>query len=324
MLQKNRLHSILKPFTSALLLTVLLISTLTTGCNNREEGKKLADAGITASERIAEYYDSLTQDLVDTMELESFRDGISGGGIFSDTAKKKLEDQITAIQARARLARGLGKTYSSLKDLTEYNAGAEVKESATNLADAIKGLPIIPGSAVIPSAIIGEISSDIADWKQSKDIRRGAELLLLTLVKIKELMEKETSAYKSISEERYNKASATIERLIQKEMVTSLPLLRKVPESLSLRLIDDGKPVKDQITQKGLIEVAKIRFYRQSLASANAADSEVSTLDSLIESHRNFGKERGSGISRVLAAIERAQTYLDEIQKLRQPPAEEN
>jgi len=55
-------------FISFFLITVLLWCGITS-CDNREEGKKLAEAGISASEKLAEYYDSLTEDAVDTAEF---------------------------------------------------------------------------------------------------------------------------------------------------------------------------------------------------------------------------------------------------------------
>lgn len=307
------------------LISTLLFSSIylsLAGCDNRATGTKLADAGIGGSEKIAQYYENLAEDAVDIMELEAFRDGISGGGIFQEADKSRLEKTIEAMRGRAKMARQLEQTYRSLRELSDYDAGGAVKESASALADAIKGLPGLPGSSVIPSAIIGEVGRDIAAWKQSRDIRRGAELLLLTHVKIKELMDKELDAYKSISEERFNKAGTTIETLISKEMVASLPLIKKVPESLGLKLVDEGKPVKDLITQKGLIEVAKVRFYRQYLASASLGDTTLTVLMDLIEAHRSFEKERGRGIGRALASIARAQVYIDQIQQLRNRPTE--
>lgn len=303
-----------------LVLTFLLL--MTTSCDKREEGKKLAETGISTSEKLAEYYDSLAQDAVDIMEFESYlavvRDTPISGG-----ARDDMEKTIIALRARARMARRLGATYGSLKDLTSYDAGGAVKESATNLADAIKGLPGLPGSAVIPSEIIGMVAEDITRWKQSKDIKRGVTLLLLTLDKTKELMTKELGAYESIAEERRNKAGNLIELLIQDEKVTSLSLLQKVPNALNLKLIDADKPVKEPNRKLALIAVAKMQFYRQSIASVSAGSASISTLESLIDSHRNFGKERGSGISRIAAGIERIQVYLDEIKKLREA-AQEN
>lgn len=314
---------------ATLLIFVISLSFLTVACDNREEGKKLADAGITSGEKIAEFYDSLAQDAVDTIEFESYL-SIENGTPINESARNNFEETIIAIRKRGQMARRLASSYRSLKDLASYDAGGAVKESATNLADSLKGLPILPGSSVIPSNIIGMLAEDIMDWKHSGDIRKGSKLLLLTLVKIKELMEKEKEAYESISEERGNKAGRIIESLIKRERVTSLPLLQKVPKSLNLQLIKADEPIKckndnseeDKLCQNfkdSLAEIAKVQFYRLSIASSGAASSALITLDGLIESHNSFGKEKGRGISQALAGIERLQAYLDEIKKLRQP-----
>lgn len=310
-------------------LLIVSVSALIVGCDNREEGKRLAESGIASGEKIAEFYDSLAQDAVDTIEFESYL-SIETGTPINEKAKADFEETIIAIRKRGQMMQRLASSYRTFKDLASYDAGGAVKESATNLAESIKGLPGLPGSNVIPSNIIGMVAEDITNWKQSGDIKKGAKLLVLTLVKIRELMEKEKEAYESISQERGNKAGRIIESLITNERVTSLPLLQKVPKSLSLQLIKSDEPVKCkndnseadkpcQNFKSALAEVAKSQFYRLSIASSGAAGSALTLLDALIESHNSFGKEKGRGISQVLAGIERVQAYLDEIKKIRQP-----
>jgi hypothetical protein len=131
-------------------------------------------------------------------------------------------------------------------------------------------------------------------------------------------MTKELPVYKSIPEERNNKVESVLKLMIQQKMVNAMPLIRKVPESLGLSLTGNPPATTAERVEQGLIEIVKVRFTRMSFASAAAGDSIVSLLDGLIDSHLGFGKERGSGISNLLAAIERAQVYVNEIQKLRE------
>lgn len=298
------------------LILLLLLAPLT-GCDNRAEGEQLAKAGAATAETLAKYYESLVQDALDIWELEAFNSSIRGIE-FSHAAQDNLQKQIDSLNARARLARGLMSTYNALKDLSSFDASGQVKESAEGLVGAIKGLPIFPASGINPAGIFGMIAEDITKWKQSKDIRKGSELILKVLERLTELFQKESQAYKSFATERGSKFENVIDFLIQNKMVLALPLLQKVPDSLGLKLAAADKPVESPETRAALVELARVRVRRIALMSAGAADGIMQSLGQLVSNHKEFQAKRGLSLETVMAGLERARAYIDEINKLRE------
>jgi hypothetical protein len=303
-----------------------------TGCDNRAEGEALAKTGAAAADTLAKYYDSLIQDTIDTWEFEAFNVSIrnsmgaaaAGGAApqhpitFDPALQSKLQEQLDALNARAKLARRLLATYNALKDLSTSDASGAVKSSAEALATEIAGLKVFPAGGVNPSTLFGMAASDIAAWKQSRDIRKGSKILLAIVEGMTKLFDAEKDAYKSITEERGNKALVVAQYLIENKMVLALPLLQKVPDSLGIKLAGADRPVDNAATIAGLVEMISVRMLRMATLSAGAADSMRAGLADLATAHQELQAKRGLSLDGVLAAVARTQDYVDEINKLRE------
>lgn len=295
------------------IILVILLKGLT-GCADPKGGVELATVGAKCASSLADYYDSLAQDTLDTWEMEAFIRTIRGME-FDQKDAALFQGQLDALKSRASMARNLASSYDALKNLASYDASKEVKEAATNLAGAINSIPDLPKSNIVPSGLFGQVAADLVSLKQSRDIRQGSKLLLEIVEKISELFNKETPAYKGISQERKNKINTVIVFLIREKRVAAWRLL-KVPDTLGLSWTQESAPV-DETTQKALINVAKVRVERLALLSANAADDIGLTLDRFIENQKRFLQKQPLGLDQILAALKKAQSYLDEITKLR-------
>ena len=313
---------------------VLLLSSMAglTGCDNRAEGEALAKSGAAAADTLAKYYDSLIQDTIDTWEFEAFNVSIrnsmsaaaAGGAApqnpitFDPRQQDLLQKRLDALNGRAKLARSLLATYNALKDLSTYDASGAVKGSAEALATEIVGLTRLPQAGIDPSNLFGMVAGDIAAWKQSRDIRKGSQILLRLVEDLTKLFDAEKDVYKSITEERGNKAIIVAQYLIENKMVLALPLLQKVPDSLGIKLAGADKPVDNAATIAGLVEMIRVRMLRMATLSAGAADNMRTALGNLATAHHELQAKRGLSLDGVLAAVARAQDYVDEINKLRE------
>lgn len=314
-------------------LLLSLVATLFTGCDNRAEALELAQNGAEAANKLGDFYDSLALDLTETMEYDYFISSIRGVPIDQDDIDR-LNLTITAIRARAKAARQLNGSYNKLRSLAEKDAGKAIGDAAVDLADSIKALPILPEAQVIPSQLIGMIASDIADWKQSKDIKKAVNLQAVVIAAFKKLITNERRAYESIAKERGDFAAIVIDYLIVNERATSLSLLQKVPSALGLKLVGGDAVVTCPVTvpptqplagyekpncavKKGLIKIAIAQFDRQTAVSAAAANTMVNIFAGLADSHAGFGKKSGFPASNIIGWLERAQAYLDEIDQIR-------
>jgi hypothetical protein len=306
-----------------LMVLVLFVgSTVFTGCGNQSEALELAKAGAGTADTMAKYYETLIQDTYDTWDMEAFllsTDVEAGESAPPISAAERtiLMKRVEELNKRIRLARHLASTYNALQELSAYDASGEVEKSAGNLAESIVSLKPLSSGGVDPSKIVGMVAGDITSWKQTKDIRKGSELILEAIEKLHELFEKESEVYKSIPEEKGQKMVRVLTYLIQKEKVTSLPLLQKVPDSLGLKLIGSDTPVKDDQTKNALIEIVKVRGQRNTQLSAMAADGITQALETLASNHRKLQNKNGLSLTDITAAVERANAYIDAISKLK-------
>lgn len=311
----NRLRKI----STVLLLAIIILPLM--GCADPAAAKKLADAGSKFGTSLKDYYSSLESDLVDIWEAEAFissiRSKTGDDDLFLDASQQLMQSQIDAIEHRMQLAHQIESAYSAMQQLSSYDASAEIGDAAKKLSTEIKALPILPKSKIDPSDIFGSLAGELAAWKQSRDLKRGSELILKTLNATKLLFERETEAYKSIATERGQKMADIVETLITSKLVVSWAILNAAPKTLDLTWANPKKPIEDNRLQKAVIQLAKVRLKRLSMLSASAADDIDDALSKLIKSHNDFEKSNSLSITDALAAIQKVQSYVDQIAKLR-------
>jgi hypothetical protein len=307
-----------KDVQAAALVVLFAVLLGASGCERRQEAQELAKAGKQTAETLATYYESLMQDTVDTWELQAFYSSVKGIW-FDQESEEQLETRLEALQSRARMARRLAAAYGALLALSDYDASAEVKGAAEDLSGAVRELPPIKADAPDPTGIIGTLAGDLAAWKQSRDLREGSRLLQRALDRIYELYQREQEVCLSISRERSVLMGTVTEHLITEEKVDAWPLLERVPKEFGLQWL--GRPTTSAERQ-GLANVVRARALRMELLSTAAAENTGQALAALRENHRGFQEKRGLSLESVLAGLEKAQTYLDDIAKLRKKKEE--
>ena len=304
---------------TGLLLGALLICLTATGCqSNRAGGEALAKAGIATANDLGDYYDSLAQDTTDTWETEAFDSAIRGVSGPGNLYAQRLD----ALHRRARMARAIGGVYTALKGLAGYDAAGEVQGAASDLAKSVEGLTKMGPDTPDPKGIFGSVAADFATAAQSKSIRRGAQLGTAVLEKLQELQRKEHDVYVSISEERFNKVASISDLLIEQQLVASGPLLRKVPETMGTNFVDEKKAFDNVDIKKGLKALARARLVRMRYLSASATDSAEASTAELIGQSRKVSASEKLDLSSLLGYLDKTAAYLDQIEKLRTPPAE--
>ncbi len=293
-----------------LLIAILLI---TPGCGDQAGATELANTGTNTANALASYYTSLAQDTIDSWEMEAFFSSIQQIP-FDQSSQKLYQDRIDALNHRAQMATDLGSLYGALSQLSSYDATGQVSAAAERLSNQITSIPAISGSGVNPAALVGSVAGDLAQWKQSKDLRKGSRVIVGTLEKIETLFQSEVKVYKSIARERGLSVANVIEYMIQNNMVVTSPLLQQVPQALGLTLTTVPT---DPRTTKAVIQLARVRLQRLALLSASAADGTDKSLLLLIQNHRDFQNKKELSLGQVMAGLQKVETYLDEISKLR-------
>jgi hypothetical protein len=298
---------------------LVLVLAAQMGCRRGSEGKDLAAAGLKAADVMASYYDSLVRDVTDTWEMEAFNSALRGIP-FDQTAEQELQKTINALNRRKLLAQRLAATYQALENLAGYDASAEVGAAAASLGDAMSGIPGLPGGIGNPSGLFSAAGGQLAAWKQTRDVRKGAEALQGSIESINALFQKELPAYQSIPEERQNKATVISDYLIRNKLVAAWPLLDKVPDALGLKWTAGRSPVEDEKAVDALVALARVRLIRMAMLSSAAGTDISESLQLLLASQRQFLGNQAVDLAALEASLQKSSSYLDEIAKLRAQP----
>lgn len=308
-------------------LLYFVVVTAACGCINRKDGQKLADSGLTVANSLTTYYDTLDQQVDDLVEVEAFNDVLRAlTSADSQSYQQEMLQTKEALQRRARLARQLAATYQSLKDLSSYDASGEVSSSFDKLGQALVGIPPLKSlsetastaAPVDPAQVLSKGAGLLASWKQSRDIGKAIKGVTETLDGLTTLFGEELPACQSITAEHVEKISVLAGTLIKKNQVIAWPLLEQDLESIGLKLAHPDQPPNDQVLAGALAEVVRARAIGLQTLANSAGQSLLSGLNGQLTSQRQFQARKGISVSDIHAAVEKANSFLDEIAKGKQ------
>jgi hypothetical protein len=195
-----------------------------TGCSRslRQDGAKVAQVGSTTAKQMAEYYQALQKDTIDTYELNSFRDAYLTQKAYekaleeakktgtqpppppsltlSDLDKeilKEYQQTYQALGARVQLAQAMQDAYGSLAHLSEYNATDEVNKSVSGLSKAVSaasGFVIPDPTGTVTTVVQGlfkDILGELTTSEQNRVILRENRRVARILVKLQQVFDAE-------------------------------------------------------------------------------------------------------------------------------------
>lgn len=289
---------------------ILFVVFVITGCgDNREAGLQLANKGEETSKSLEGFYTKLHQYKADEAELEAFDLGTRDTAIQLANLQKRIQ-QLQALDSRIRLARTMKAAYASLKDLSEYNARAEIKESAGKLMEGFGELVPFPGEAA-PSTIFGTLMGELAAVQQSGDIRDGAKALrsaLAVTIKLYDVEHPDVSAsevkrdpgeelgrksfdiksdsvYDVIVEERYKNLWDAVDKLAKSGALENATFMPDAIQPLMVQLRAPSEAEERKRIIKGFRSVSAVRLFRAYQEDLDEIDLQRTKLANLLKSH---------------------------------------
>ncbi len=220
-----KLYSSRQPLV-ALLLILLAIGF--SGCTRslRQEGAKVAQAGSVTSKQMAEYYETLQRDSVDTYELNAFREAYLLQKSYDDAVKKARAEgrQITqppsfglsdldkeilkeyqktyqALAARIRLAKAMQDAYGSYARLSDYDSTKEVLNNIDGLIKTVSAasslvLPDPTGTVgALVQGLFKDIVGELETIRQNRKLLRESNRLIPILEKLRQIFDAERVLY---------------------------------------------------------------------------------------------------------------------------------
>jgi hypothetical protein len=285
-------------------------------CVDKQDGKALAEAGVSASDSLTNYYDMLAQNLSETRELEAYLGALRGTPV--STAELTTLDQTeAAVRQRRRLAVALNSAYRSLENLSSSNVSADTQAAGTSLSKSLQALTVLPNSHVDPSALVGQILGDVAGWAQTHDIVKASKLLAAQLQVVQSLYSAEANLYRSIAQERGNKIRGVGDELVDKGFLGTAALIQEVPEALGLEWTGPNVlPGSDIAAVKSLLDA---RIHKFAGSAEGATDAEAQMLAQMVASHKALiERDKHLSLADFNSLVAKANAYLQDIQELRE------
>jgi len=305
--------SISPKMVACLLATVALAAT---GCGaDLSPGGELVSVGIAGGETISAFYDALIQFTVDTVEVEIFVRGLRNRP--SEDLREGFETQIASLSYRKQFAHRLTTTYTALGELLRVDASKDVQAEVESLVGSLAKIPQLPViGAIVPSNVVGPIAGELAAWRQSRDVRRGVQLVVNVLDRFAKLYEREGPAYTSIAQQRANNIGTLVDLVISEPTVVLPRSMKMMIESLEL---DFSNLPKDQPSGLSSInafkQLARVRAEQRALATATAGGSIGRALVLSVDINRTYSAGRRPSLVQVRAAWDQAKLDVDRMKR---------
>jgi hypothetical protein len=272
-------------FVRASIVLLLLAPVVACRTTTRADMGALAARGAATGERLALFYESLARDTVDTWELTAFRRGFVKLPASEVDTRKEFEQQHAALRSRARLARRLGNVYEALGHSAAYDAGSAIAKEVHALDDELRGIADTPLDEPLTKDIVDRLIGAVADWKQNRDLKRGAALLAPIATGLQELFKTERELYRDIARDRADKYRQVATALVDAKAVVSAALVDRVLASYELSWPEGKAPFEDERTISGVKELIEARARTFAAGQEDELEAVARALSALVEAH---------------------------------------
>jgi hypothetical protein len=316
---------------------LLAFAVCTVGCasTSQQGGKDLSAAGVKTVNGLAEFYDQLAGYCIDTADLDTLNFGFQGllneaEGRTADAKNHETYEQLAqAFHRRAAMARGLAALYASVGNIAAFDARGTVGAAAGNLSAAVTDLPALKGKLDFdPKDITTMIAGDLIALKQSADIRTASQTTAKVLDGVADLLDAErggatgkNDVYHSIILRRAELAGYLTKNLVKSGYVDATAVMKNVADEYQIPWDGQIKP-DDAATRAAAANIAAFQTRRDGALTIAAGDDLARALRALAAQHRQFAQSGQFNPADAQALAERAQAYIDEVEKIKKEARE--
>ena len=216
----------LLPKTRALSIYFVLVLSFVflSACKTTTDAAAAAKQLNTVATKLAAYYDDLSKQLDDTVELNELQSVIYKIP-FSDADRAQIIDVKNEISKRAAMAYCLADLATAYANLAGSKASGDASTAASALATQLASAKAIPQGSAIPSAV-GDAAQLLVTYIQSRDLKKGSEAVSKAVTAVSDLFDGEKKAYESIEDQRLALAKQIAGKLVDShEIEMSFPAL---------------------------------------------------------------------------------------------------
>ncbi|MGE4071433.1 MAG: hypothetical protein AB7E72_09690 [Lysobacterales bacterium] len=293
------------------------------GCHSRaikQQGSEIATVGVSTSEQLARFYESLADDTVDSHEFNAFREGVVDVEVIegADKRDQTLTENLAALKSRALLAAKMKGVYEALGALSGSDTATATRTAAEGLAGAVlavRSAPLADPSANGTKTLVGLIAEDLMLYLQSKEILKAEKLARELEKSLQELFEIEKETYQSIARFRAEKAGTVALGMLSRKELNPWPLIQRVLLPYGVVVQDTKAFPANADTLKGFEKLLIARTRRLARLSDLASSDMAGGLSKLAKAHSEFPVTRS--LDDAIANTQRVKAYLDAMALIR-------
>lgn len=193
-------------------LALALAFVFLSACKTATDATAAAKQMNTVATNLAAYYDELSTQLDDTVELNQLQSVIYKIP-FADADRALIIDVKSQISKRAALANSLADLSTAYGNLAGSTASADASTAASALANELATAKAVPQGSAIPD-VAGDAAQLLVTFVQTRDLKKGSEAVSKTVTAVSDIFDGEKKAYESIENARLALARLLAQKLV--------------------------------------------------------------------------------------------------------------
>jgi len=311
------------------------------GCASidRDSGKALGNAGLTAAQAITDVSDSARQGIDSLPEWQGAHDALSCANVQSsnlqaciNNVKSHPEEPLAALSdvmaKRTIAAAALANAYQSYVDLATYDAGIEAENSISHAMSAVNdltgavsrlapGAPAAPISATITTSLSWVAGFAATTRQQQQLLAAGRDLHAADVAMIQALtIERDRVATESLLGVLQDERDKLYESFVDAGLISPADALQPMLTQIAPGAQISITPTANELAIRRAAEISlAARSRRQQIAVKASYDAMLGALQALAAEHENLEAKHSLNLKGILWHARRIQAIVADLKQ---------
>jgi hypothetical protein len=242
-------------------LAILICMFFVSSCKTATEAAAAVKQLARTSSDLSLYYEGLSTQIDQTILLQEIQQAVLDVP-YDDNSSQALLDVKKEIGKRIAVAEALSGLAAAYGTLAGLKASSDASTAATKLGDALQAAGALSKTSSVPSEM-SQAGTYVLEFAQSLELKRGAKAVQQSVAAVRQVYDRESSNYESISKQRIILGGGIAKKLVDKDQVDFgsilVPALKPfnlspklqpgvgAPEYKKLAVIEIDEQVNEQI-----------------------------------------------------------------------------
>jgi hypothetical protein len=186
-------------------------------CKTISEAAAAAKQLASTSSDLSSCYKDLSTQIDETIVLQEIQQAVFGVP-YDDDSYHVLLDVKKEIGKRAAVAQALSNLAAAYGTLAGLKAPSDASAAATKLGDGLQAAGALNKTSPVP-AEMSQAATTVLEFARTLELRKGAKAIQQSVAAVRQVYDRETSDYESISKQRITLGASIAKKLVDKDQV---------------------------------------------------------------------------------------------------------